>query len=77
MNRFGPDSGFDRSKYKLKSWAAAATVGLGTSGLTLSARSGASSRVTYHYHFGLQFQNHYLCGNDAIPAMSTRLFAGG
>jgi hypothetical protein len=77
MNRFGPNSGFSRSRYKLRMWGAGVTVGLGTGGLGLAARSGASARVTYRYHFGTRFQNHYLCGNDAPPARSTRVLAGG
>jgi hypothetical protein len=77
MNAFGPDTGFERSKYKLRLWGDGVTVGLGTNGLTLASRSGASSRVTYRYHFGRRFQYHYLCGNDANPSRSTRIFAGG
>jgi hypothetical protein len=76
-NTFGPDSGFQRIRYKLRLWGAGATVGFGTNGLALGARSGASSRVTYRYHFGRRLRFHYLCGNDAIPARSTRILAGG
>jgi hypothetical protein len=77
VNNFGPATAFERGRYRLRLWDAGATVGFGTNGLTLATRSGASSRVTYSYSFGRRYQNHYLCGNDDIPARSTRIFAGG
>lgn len=76
-NTFGPNTDFDRSRYRLRLWDSGVTVGLGTNGLTLGTQSGASSRVTYHYHFGTRLQYHYICGNDAFPARSTRVLAGG
>ena len=75
-NHFGPNSTFARTSYKLRRWAAAATIYLGTGGLTLYARSGASQRVSYRYRFG-SWRDHYLCGNDEKPARSTRVLAGG
>jgi len=75
-NFFGPDSRFDRYRYKLRVWGAAVTVDLGTGGVALAARSGASGHVNYHYHFG-GGSTHYLCGNDNRPARSTRVLAGG
>jgi len=75
-NHFGPNTTFARSNYKLRSWAAAVSVDLGTGGLLLYARSGASQRVGYHYRFG-SARDHYLCGNDNKPAKSTRVLAGG
>lgn len=74
-NHYGPDSGFTRTSYKLRTWGAGAIVSLGTSGLALRARSGASQRVRYHYAFGHN-TDHYLCGNDNKPGKSTRIFAG-
>lgn len=76
MNFFGPDSSFQRRRYKLRTWTGAATVDLGSGGVALAARSGASSHVDYHYHFG-SGSSHYLCGNDAQPSRSTRVLAGG
>jgi hypothetical protein len=75
VNRFGPDTTFSRTTYKLRSWGAAAVVHLGTGGIGLRARSGASQRVRYRYVFGHN-SDHYLCGNDNRPARSTRVLAG-
>jgi hypothetical protein len=75
-NDFGPNSTFARSNYRLRTWGAAVSVGLGTGGLSLQARSGASQRVKFRYVFGRN-RNHYLCGNDNRPAQSTRILAGG
>ena len=73
---FGPDTGFTRTSYKLRTWGAGVVVGLGTAGVALHARSGASQRVHYHYAFGRN-TDHYLCGNDNRPGRSTRILAGG
>ena len=75
-NDFGPNSTFTRTNYKLRIWGAAARVSLGTGGIFLRARSGASQRVRYRYVFG-GGRDHYLCGNDNRPAQSTRVLAGG
>jgi hypothetical protein len=75
--RQGPGSTWFRGSNKLKTWGAAATVGLGSGGLGLSAWTGASRWVTYDYSFGTQVFDHYLCGNDGYPRRSTRVFAGG
>jgi hypothetical protein len=74
-NDFGPDSRFTRTSYKLRTWGAGVIVGLGTAGLGLHVRSGASERVRYHYAFGRN-TDHYLCGNDNKPGKSTRVLAG-
>ena len=43
----------------------------------MQAWTGASRWVTYEYYFGSAIYDHYLCGNDAYPRRSTRVFAGG
>jgi hypothetical protein len=73
---FGPNTGFTRASYRLRTWGAGVVVGLGTAGVALHARSGASQRVHYHYAFGRN-TDHYLCGNDNRPGRSTRILAGG
>jgi hypothetical protein len=73
----GPGSTWFRSSNKLRTWGAAATVGLGTAGVSLQAWTGSSRWVTYEYFFGHATFDHYLCGNDAFPRRSTRVFAGG
>jgi hypothetical protein len=73
----GPDSFWFRAGNKLRTWGVAATVGLGTGGLGVSAWTGASRWVRYDYAFGRNQFDHYLCGNDNFPKRSTRVFAGG
>jgi hypothetical protein len=75
--RQGPGTTWSRASNKLRTWGAAAVVGLGTGGLGLEAWTGASKWVTYDYSFGTRTFDHYLCGNDAYPKRSTRVFAGG
>jgi hypothetical protein len=75
--RQGPGSTWYRSSNKLRTWGVAAIVDLGTGGLGLSAWTGASRWVTYDYSFGTRTYDHYLCGNDAYPKRSSRVFAGG
>jgi hypothetical protein len=74
-NRYGPLGHFTRTSYKLRIWSAGVIVGLGSGGVALHARSGASQRVRYHYDFGRN-TDHYLCGNDNKPGKSTRVLAG-
>jgi hypothetical protein len=74
--RQGPGTTWSRASNKLRTWGAAAVVGLGTGGLGLEAWTGASKWVTYDYSFGTRTFDHYLCGNDAYPKRSTRVFAG-
>lgn len=74
--RQGPGSTWFRASNKLRTWGAAATVGLGSGGLAVQAWTGASRWVTYEYYFGSRTFDHYLCGNDAYPRRSTRVFAG-
>ena len=75
--RQGPGSTWYRGSNKLRTWGVAAVVDLGTGGLGLSAWTGASRWVTYDYSFGTRTYDHYLCGNDALPKRSSRVFAGG
>ena len=75
--RQGPGSTWFRESNKLRTWGVAAVVGLGTGGIGLEAWTGASRWVTYDYAFGTRIYDHYLCGNDAYPRRSTRIFAGG
>jgi hypothetical protein len=75
--RQGPGTTWFRGSNKLRTWGVAAVVGLGTGGLGLEAWTGASRWVTYDYSFGRRIFDHYLCGNDAYPRRSSRVFAGG
>jgi hypothetical protein len=73
----GPGTTWFRAGNKLRTWGIAATVGLGSGGLGVSAWTGASRWVRYDYAFGHSSFDHYLCGNDNLPKRSTRVFAGG
>ncbi|HET7807199.1 MAG TPA: hypothetical protein VFK71_01800, partial [Gaiellaceae bacterium] len=73
----GPNSTWNRNHNKLKTWGAAVTVGLGSGGLDLSGWTGSSQWARYDYRFGTGGDHHYLCGNDAVPKRSSRIFAGG
>jgi hypothetical protein len=75
--RQGPGSTWFRARNKLRTWEGAATVGLGSGGLTLSAWTGASRWVRYDYAFGSRIYDHYLCGTNDFPTRSSRVFAGG
>jgi hypothetical protein len=61
----------------LHTFGLAATVDLGSGGVNLKAWSGASTYVKAHWHFGTNQANHWICGNDAGPASSSRVFLGG
>ena len=54
------------------------TYGLAVSvfGASLSAQSGASTRVTQKWRFGRLFSRYYLCGDTGKPTVSERVFAG-
>ena len=54
------------------------TYGLAVSvfGASLSAQSGASTRVTQKWRFGRLFSRYYLCGDTGKPSVSERVFAG-
>ena len=73
----GPGTTWFRSSNKLRTWGGAVSVDLGSGGLGLSAWTGASGWVRYDYAFGTRIHDHYLCGNDAYPNRSSRVFAGG
>jgi hypothetical protein len=73
---YAPKAFFDRTSRKLKTWEGAAYVNVGGATLGLRAWSGASQWVTYHYKFGTKYPTHWLCGNDDVPAYSSRIFAG-
>jgi hypothetical protein len=73
----GPNSTWYRNRNKLKTWGAAVTVGLGSGGLDLSGWTGSSQWARYDYSFGTRGDHHYLCGSDAVPKRSSRIFAGG
>jgi len=75
--RQGPGSTWYRSSNKLRTWGAAATVGLGSGGLALNAWTGSSRWVRLDYSFGTSIYDHYLCGSDDFPKRSSRIFAGG
>jgi hypothetical protein len=73
----GPNTAWYRSGNKLRTWGGAATVDLGSGGISLAAWTGASRWVRYDYAFGTAVHDHYLCGNDNFPKRSSRIFAGG
>src|SRR6476469_3151229 len=73
-----PKNGFfQRYSHKLQTWEGAASVDLGMGVLQLRAWSGASKSVGYDYTFGVVYDQHWLCGTDAYPPDSSRIFAGG
>jgi hypothetical protein len=66
---YGPGSFWSRSSSTLTRYG----LGAGAFGLTFGIQSGASSEVRYDYAFGSR-PTHFLYGNDAKPATSTRVF---
>jgi hypothetical protein len=71
-----PGQPADRTKNKYVKFSAAATLGLGTGGLSIGAQSGMSQYVEQHWVAGTNQQHHYLCGNDNPTSDSSRIFAG-
>jgi hypothetical protein len=71
-----PNSGWLRSTARLKKWDAAVTVSFAGVGITLGAQSGSSQYVKVTYTFGHLYPHYYLCGNNAKPKTSARIFAG-
>lgn len=45
-------------------------------GFTAGAQSGFSTYVTVNLNFGSGYNYHWICGNDAKPSTSHRIFAG-
>ena len=74
-SHFGPADTFSRSTNQYARFVAASTMGFGTGGLELGARSGLSRWVDVFWKFG-DAAHHYLCGNDSSIAYSHRIFAG-
>ena len=54
----------------------AASVAVGGTSLSFSARSGMSQWVSVSWKFGRKPANHVLCGTDDFPTESSRIFAG-
>jgi hypothetical protein len=67
---------FTRDENKYGTFSNAASVNVGGASLSLSARSGMSKWVTLQWEFGRKFAAHVLCGTDAFPPTSSRIFAG-
>jgi len=67
---------FTRDDSTYATFPNAASVTVGASTLSLSARSGMSRWVTVEWLFGTKFADHVLCGTDAFPPKSSRIFAG-
>lgn len=74
-SHFGPGDSFYRAWNSYGKFAGAATVGFGTGGLELSAKSGLSQWVDVYWKFG-SAAHHYLCGPDDFISASHRIFAG-
>jgi hypothetical protein len=70
--RFAANSTWDRSAQEFKTWSDGVTV----FGATLSTQSGSSQWVAYHYDFGNNTNNHWMCGNDDHPSGAHRVLAG-
>ena len=45
--------------------------------VNLTAKSGFSTNVTIEYTYGQSIPTYYTCGNDQVPTLSHRVFAGG
>ena len=69
---YGKNSGFFRDANRAYRWGTALTV----FGVTLGARSGYSTSVSYRYSTGSQLGQHWVCGNNDYPLYATRIFAG-
>ena len=67
---------FKRDKEKYATFPSAASVTVGGTSLSLSARSGMSQWVTLEWVFGTKFALHVLCGTDTYPPQASRIFAG-
>jgi len=67
---------FTRDESKYATFPNAASVAVGGTSVSLSARSGMSQWVTLEWKFGLKFPEHVLCGTDDYPPEASRIFAG-
>jgi hypothetical protein len=70
---YGANTTFDRQTNSLYNFSGAVTV----FGASLTAKSGASSYVKIHFNFGSATSSHPVCGDNASPGSSTRVFSGG
>ena len=67
---------FTRDENEYATFPTAATVTVGGTSLSLSARSGMSQWVTLEWAFGRKLASHVLCGTDDYPPKAARIFAG-
>jgi hypothetical protein len=67
-----PGGTFTRSSKNFANYKAAITV----FGVGLTNQSGASTNVTEKWKFGNVYGAYWLCGNDAFPTDSHRIYAG-
>ena len=67
---------FTRDANKYGSFTNAASVTVGGTSLSLSARSGMSKWVTARWKFGTISSRHVLCGTDDYLPEASRIFAG-
>jgi len=71
---YGPGTSFRRSTNRYVTFSFAATA-FGVAGFT--AQSGASADVTMAWTFDQRRGTRTLCGNNAYPTLSARIFQGG
>ena len=67
-----PNTHFDRSSNNFVTWS----VDTGAFGIGTSAQSGASTWVQIHMFFHQPSGTRYICGNNAAPTSSARIFSG-
>ncbi len=76
LTPFGNGFTFTRDENRYGTFANAASVTVGGTTLSVSARSGLSRWVVLDWRFGSKSTRHVLCGMDAFPPTASRIFAG-
>jgi len=72
----GRNTFFNRESSRYGTFVGAATVSVAGATVSLNARSGMSRYVRAKWEFGAKSARHVLCGTDALPPTSSRIFAG-
>jgi len=76
LTPFGKGFTFTRDENRYGTFTNAASVTVGGTTLSVNARSGLSRWVVVDWRFGSKSTRHVLCGIDAFPPTTTRIFAG-
>ncbi len=76
ISSMGRGFDFTRDANRYGTFTNAASVTVGGTALSLSARSGMSRWVTAAWEFGMKSNGHVLCGTDDFPPGASRVFAG-